>query len=281
MNTMVNIEPMSDHTYQLFQKLIYEKTGIHMRDCKQILVANRLRKRLLCLGLSSYEAYYRYLRERPDAAEELQQFIDAVSTNETCFFREEGQFEVLSVRILPGYLQRAAPLKIWCAGCSTGEEAYTLAIVLREAAGGSWPAPLEIVATDINRQVIERARRGVYREYSLRFVPPALRKRHFRAAPGPELEVREELRENIRFMVHNLLADEPPGAAFDLIFCRNVMIYFDKPTQKRLVDEMFAGVLRPDGYLFIGHSESLTGTSERFRYVREYRMPIYRKGSGS
>jgi len=276
MNALSGIEPLSEATYQLFRKLIYEKTSIHMRDCKQILVANRLRRRLLSLGLSSYEEYYRYLTERTGAGEELQRFIDAVSTNETYFFREDAQFRVLVSSILPGYLRRQAPLKIWCAGCSTGEEAYTLHIVLREAAGGDWPASLEIAATDISREVVERARRGLYREHSLRFVPEALRRKYFRPAGPQEYEVAEELRAPIRFGVQNLLQGAPPGSGFDLIFCRNVMIYFDKPTQKRLVDETFARTLRPDGYLFIGHSESLTGASERFRYVREYRMPIYR-----
>ncbi len=281
MNVLSGVEPLSEETYQLFRKLIYDKTSIHMRDCKQILVANRLRRRLLSLGLTSYEEYYRYLTGCGGSGEELQHFIDAVSTNETYFYREDGQFRVLVSAILPGYLQRRAALKIWCAGCSTGEEAYTLHIVLREAAGGDWPAALEIAATDINRGVVERARRGVYREHSLRFVPEALRRKYFRLLGGQEYEVVEELRRPIRFGVQNLLQNEPPGSGFDLIFCRNVMIYFDKPTQKKLVDDTFARVLRPDGYLFIGHSESLTGASDRFRYAREYRMPIYRPLGGS
>ena len=278
--------PLSSETFERLRRLIHEKSGIWMRDGKQILVANRLRRRLAALGLVGYDEYLELL-ERPDrhpgAAAEMACFIDAVSTNETYFYRESGHLRALETVVLPGLLPRGRPVRIWSAGSSTGEEVYTLRIACDEAAsrhGGS----VEITGTDINTAVIAAAREGVYRERSVRQVPPDVLRRCFTTEGDGAWRVRSELRERVAFRVHNLFADPlPAGAPFDVIFCRNVMIYFDKPTQKRLVDGVFASAIGPDGWLFIGHAESLTGTSERFAYhpvslagFPPCRVPAYR-----
>jgi chemotaxis protein methyltransferase CheR len=271
---------LSDQTFNDFRALIFEKTGIRMRDGKQILISNRLRRRLVALHLSSYEEYYCLLTSGRAGPEELHNFIDAVSTNETYFYREGNHFIALGKIILPEILKCKSCLSIWSAGCSTGEEAYTLRIVVDEALnaiGGHSLPTATIVGTDISTAVIARAREGVYNERALRFVPQAALPRYFTDAQDGWRQVREQIRARVDFRVHNLFKDPPPGGPFDIIFCRNVMIYFDKPTQSKLVDEIFANALDPDGYLFVGHSESLSGFSCNFRYFPALKAPIYRK----
>ncbi len=276
LNLLSKIQPLSRETFELFRTLILEKTSINMREGKLILVSNRLRKRLLALNLTSYEEYYRFLTECPEGEGELQRFIDAVSTNETYFYREFNHLLVMRDQILPQLLPRTGRLRIWSAGCSTGEEPYTIKIALQQFLPSSWKGSLEITATDINQEVVRRAQEGIYQGRSLRLVPQAVLAGCFRALGDGSYMVDDAVREGIRFRVHNLLAEEPPGRDFHFIFCRNVMIYFNKTTQKRLVDGCFARALHPEGYLFIGHSESLSGTSERFLYLRGWKAPVYR-----
>jgi chemotaxis protein methyltransferase CheR len=285
----MNIQPpapiadLSDQTCALFRHLIHRETGIFMKDGKRILISNRLRRRLRELGLASYEEYYRLLVEGaerpgvpPGVGGELARFIDAVSTNETYFYRGENHFQALREVVLPELCAGRSRIRVWSAGCSTGEEPYTIAMIVLEN-GCGWMGDLEILATDISTAVIARAREGLYRGRTLRFVPPPILARYFRRVSAEEYLVDEPVRRRVTFRVHNLLKDEPPDADFDLIFCRNVMIYFDRLTQKMLVDETFARALAADGYLFIGHSESLLGKSERFRYAGILKSPIYRK----
>jgi len=271
------IEPLSERTFHRFRALIYAKTNINMRESKHILVSNRLRKRILALKLSGYDEYYRYLTESENREQELPHFISAVSTNETYFFREMNHFTALKDSILPELFASKRRIRIWSAGCSSGEEPYNLRILLEEGKGALWEGEAEIVATDISAEAIDRARKGVYRERSLRFVPEQILKRYFVHHGGGTFRVSERLRKGVDFRVHNLLKEQPPEKHFELIFCRNVMIYFDKATQKRLVDEHFAAVLDCRGYLCIGHSESLAGTSSKFRYLRGLKVPVYQK----
>jgi chemotaxis protein methyltransferase CheR len=271
------IEPLSQVTFDRFRKLIYEKTSINMREGKHVLVSNRLRRRIVALKLAGYDEYYEYITRGPGRETEIQNFIDAVSTNETYFYRETAHFAALTGSVLPELFARRKRLRLWSAGCSTGEEPYTLRLVLDETLGAAASAAIEIVATDINEEVVEGARRGIYRERSVRFVPPAMLKRWFDQLADGSFQVKPELSKSIDFRVHALLKQPPPERNFDIIFCRNVMIYFDKPTQAHLVDDYFGSVLAPDGYLFIGHSESLTGTSHRFRFMRGLKAPIYQK----
>jgi chemotaxis protein methyltransferase CheR len=272
---IVQLQPLSEATFNAFRKLIYEKTNINMRESKHILVANRLRRRVLAMNLGGYEEYYRYLTEGPDREEELANFIDAVSTNETYFYRESNHLDALRETILPRLFASRKRLRIWSAGCSTGEEPYTLRILLEEGRGRLWDGEAEIVATDISHEVIHKAQQGVYGQRSLRLVPPEILQRYFTPAGEGSYQLRQALRRTVEFRVHNLLQDPPPLRSADIIFCRNVMIYFDKATQRRLADECFAPVLDSKGYLCIGHSESLSGCSERFHYQRGLKAPVY------
>jgi chemotaxis protein methyltransferase CheR len=266
---------LAQDTFDKFRMLIYEKTGIHMREGKQILVANRLRKRLVQLKLGSYEEYYSLLTGRCAAAETAH-FIDAISTNETYFFREGNHFAALSAMILPELFRAQGRVKIWSAGCSTGEEAYTLRIVADQAARAAGVREPEIIGTDISTTVIGSAREGIYRDRALRLVPPDLLKAYF-VSVDDGFQVRADARARVEFRVQNLFTDPPPWESVNIIFCRNVMIYFDKPTQSKLVDEIFAQVIHPDGYLFIGHSESLSGFTRCFTYASSLKAPIYRR----
>jgi chemotaxis protein methyltransferase CheR len=268
---------LAQETFDKFRALIYEKTGIHMREGKQILVANRLRRRLVQLNLSNYEDYYNLLTSGRCAAAEMAQFIDAVSTNETYFFREGNHFTALRVTILPQLFRARSRVRIWSAGCSSGEEVYTLRIVADQAARAAGARAPEIIGTDISTTVIARAREGIYGERALRLVPPELLKSYFLPVDNGAYQVSAHAREGVDFRVHNLFTDSPPWDGVDIIFCRNVMIYFDKPTQTRLVDEIFARAIAPDGYLFIGHSESLSGFTKRFIYASSFKAPIYMK----
>jgi len=269
------LEPLSTDTFNRFRKLIYEKTSINMREGKLILVSNRLRKRVLALGLKGYDEYFRYLTERREGEDELVNFIDAVSTNETYFYREANHLAALKETILPKLFAEKKRLCIWSAGCSTGEEPYTLRIVVDEGRGSLWEGDADIIATDISSEVIRRAREGVYGARSVRAVPPSVLARSFTRLEDGSYRILDGLRDRVAFRVHNLLRDAPPARNIDLIFCRNVMIYFDKATQRRLTDEYFARALDPLGYLCIGHSESLSGTSERFRFLRGLKAPVY------
>jgi chemotaxis protein methyltransferase CheR len=273
----LGIPTLAEDTFDKFRALIYEKTGIHMREGKQILVSNRLRKRLVQLKLASYEEYHELLTSGAGAREEMPHFIDAVSTNETYFFREGNHFTALERLVLPELFRAGGRVRIWSAGCSTGEEVYTLRIVADQAAKACGAREVEIVGTDISTTVIAKARAGIYGERALRLVPAELLKQYFSPTTEGAYQVREEARARVEFKVHNLFTDSPPGERINVIFCRNVMIYFDKATQVKLVDGIFARAIAPDGYLFIGHSESLSGFSKSFLYASLLKAPIYRR----
>lgn len=269
------IEPLTAETFGKIRKLIYEQSNIYMREGKQILVSNRLRKRVLALNLGGYEEYYRYLTEDSDGPAELQHFVDALSTNETYFYRETNHLTVMQQVILPRLFARKRRVVVWSAGCSSGEEPYTLQIIYEEGRGERWNGDLQIVATDVNSEVVARAREGRYGNRSTRFVPASVLTKYFESDGTGNHRVVEQLRSAVDFRVHNLLKDTPPIRKADVIFCRNVMIYFDKETQHRLTDHYFAFVLDRAGYLCIGHAESLSGTSECFRLLRGLKAPVY------
>jgi len=279
----VSSPELSDETFALFQQLILREMGIRMRGSKKLLVANRLRRRLAALKLPSYEHYYRYLTRSEQAEEEIPNFVGAISTNETYFYRGENQFAALREEVLPRLIKSPARrqgtkrLSIWSAGSSSGEEPYTIYMVAEEALQAlHWAGELAIVATDINREMIAVARQGEYSGRSFRTMPARYLQAYFDDLGGGRFRVQERVKSHVQFQVHNLMRDDSPGRHFDLIFCRNVLIYFDRPTQTRLVDEKFAPALAPDGYLFVGNSESLLGGSRRFKYAQLYRCPIYR-----
>ena len=241
--------------------------GINLQRGKEGLVRARLARRLRALGLDSYGAYLEQV-ERDGTRAELKEMIDALTTNKTSFFRESQHFTFLRERVLPDCLAAGQAPRVWSAGCSTGEEPYTLGIVVHEAMPATVAAASRILATDISARVLDRARAAQYPADIVAELPRDLLRRHFVPASGGESwQVAEPVRRLVRFARLNLMGEWPMRGPFDAIFCRNVMIYFDKATQGRLV-ERFGSLLAPGGYLFVGHSESLTGLAHGFRYVQ-------------
>jgi len=246
------------------RRLVHQRTGIHLTPEKDVLVTSRLMKRLRALGLSSFKEYLSLI-ERDRAGGEIASMIDALTTNKTSFFRESRHFDCLRALVLPSLRQRKR-IRIWSAGCSTGEEPLSLAMVLREGIPDVDRRDLRILATDISRQVLERARQGIYDVAQLQAVPALLRERYFTCMPSRLYRAQDSVLRLVSWARLNLVDDWPMQGPFDVIFCRNVMIYFDRPTQERLV-ERFARMLRPGGYLFVGLSESSSAASGGLDYV--------------
>ncbi len=250
----------SARNFERARRLIHDLAGISMSELKQDLVYGRLVKRLRSKGLNSFDEYLDLVEHNRDREQEA--FINALTTNLTSFFREPHHFPILiehaRARTAPG------PYRVWCSACSTGEEAYSIAIALLEAFPG--PRSFEVLASDIDTQVLQSARLGVYSEAKLRGLSAERLRRFFQPASEPgAMQVRPELASRIDFRRVNLLErDWRLGPAFDAVFCRNVMIYFDKSTQRKLV-ERFHPVLRADGLLICGHSESLQAHADLFR----------------
>lgn len=256
--------PFTQADFRRIQSLIYKRVGISLADGKQNMVYARLASRLRETGLPSFRAYIDSLAD--DDAPEWVEFANALTTNLTSFFRENHHFPILAKHLASRCQERGEPLTIWCSAASTGEEPYTIAMTAIEALGRD-AANVRILATDINTEVLEHARAGVYRLDQLSAVSPERQRRFFLRGRGRHegyVRVRDELRERITFQQLNLIADGwPMKRRFDVIFCRNVMIYFDKPTQRRLL-ERFAPLLRQDGLLFAGHSESFSHAADLF-----------------
>jgi len=243
--------------------LLYRIAGIKLVPGKEGLVQARLARRLHALDLDHFGAYFD-LVERDGSQAELTQMVDLLTTNKTSFFREAYHFDFLRDRVLPGLAGR--PARIWSAGCSTGEEPYSLGMLCRDTLGAR--ADVRILATDISTRVLATAKAATYPAESLGDVPDDVRRRHFApAADGRGVRVADAVREMVSFARLNLMGDWPMRGPFDAILCRNVMIYFDKPTQERLVNRFYE-LLPPGGHLFVGHSESLTSLDHGFAYVQ-------------
>ena len=243
--------------------ILYDVAGIKLSEGKEGLVVSRLGKRMREVGIASFRSYITRVREDPH---ELREMIDRLTTNKTSFFRESAHFDFLRTRALPAWGDRE--VAIWSAGCSSGEEPYTLATVLFDHAQGG-DAHGRILATDLSHRVLVKAKEGAYNAESVRDIPPQTLQRHFervRDGAGDRWVAREHLRSVIRFGKLNLMGEWPMKGPFDAIFCRNVMIYFDRETQERLV-QRFSRLLAPDGYLFVGHSETLHSMQHDLRYV--------------
>ncbi len=253
--------------FEKISRLVYQSSGIHLTPCKRELVRARLSKRLRVLGLKSFDAYMEFLK-RDDPAGEQVAMIEAMTTNKTNFLREPQHFDYLCTKIVPEVRNRK--LRIWSAGCSSGEEPYSLAIRLGETIRDMPLWDIRILATDLSTRVLTLARRGIYDKNCLQDVPPLLISKYFACVetnPVRRYQIVEPLRRQVRFARLNLIGPWPMKGPFDVIFCRNVMIYFDKLTQEQLMNR-FWNLLRPGGHLFIGHSESLAGSHHAFRYVQ-------------
>lgn len=243
------------------------RVGISLGPHKRNLVYGRLARRLRALGLNSFQEYCEMLKG-PEAEEELAMLVNAITTNMTAFFREPHHFEhlhgVLTARQRARQTAAKERLRIWSAGCSSGEEAYSIAMTLLSAFQdrlASWDA--RILATDIDTGVLATAEAGIYPEDRLASIPPAQRQRHSEPHAGGTASMSHAVRSLIAFKPLNLLEDWPMRGPFDAIFCRNVVIYFDKATQRRLFDRL-ADILVPGGWLYVGHSETLFRVSDRF-----------------
>ena len=279
MNAMASAEfEFSDQDFQRIRRIINEVAGISLADGKRELVYSRLSRRLRQLGLRRFDEYCRLLEPGGDS-EELGEFVNALTTNLTAFFREPHHFEFLAEELLPALTRERAfgnrRLRVWSAGCSTGEEPYSIAMVLRELLPAvGWD--VKILATDLDSNVLATAERGVYEWERVKGLSEARLRRWFlrgRGAQEGRVQVAPALREMIAFRRLNLMEEWPMRGFFDVVFCRNVVIYFDKPTQRELF-ERFADILVDRGHLFVGHSESLFKVTERFTPLGK---TIYRK----
>lgn len=262
--------------FDFIRRIVMEKTGIALAEHKRELVYGRLAKRVRALELDSFAGYCAYVESHD---EELHELVNAITTNLTSFFRESYHFDHLRDVVVPELLRSNAErrrIRVWSAGCSTGEEPYTIAMILRDTVPFASGWDVKILATDIDTNVLEKGRTGIYAEERAKDIPAAYRRRFVARGVGANagrIRMREELRSLITFRRLNLMDAWPMSGPFDVIFCRNVVIYFDKPTQKMLFDR-YADLMRPDGHLFVGHSETLFKVSTRFSLVGR---TIYRR----
>jgi chemotaxis protein methyltransferase CheR len=257
--------PLSDKEFSRLKEFIYRECGIKITEAKRTMVEARLQKRLRGLGLTSFSRYCDYLFGPRGMEEELVHLINVITTNKTDFFREPAHFHYLVREALPKVLRQSSgerTITVWSAGCSSGEEPYTLAMVLKEFVAERRGIDFLILATDISTNVLEKAKLAVYNEERIGPIPDELRKKYLlksKDAANRVYRVTPELRERIRFRRLNFMdGDFGFRETMDVIFCRNVIIYFDKQTQERLLNR-FCGYLSSDGYLFMGHSETLLG----------------------
>jgi len=254
---------MSERDFKDIAAMLYADAGIYLPESKATLVYSRLVKRLRALNLESFHDYCE-LVGAPDGAGERLEMLSALTTNVTRFFREPHHFEHLKTRLLPALLEtarRGGRARLWSAACSTGQEPYSIALTILSLDPGAAALDIKILATDIDPRVVAEGRRGTYAESLLADVPPPLRKRYFTPTGGGErreMTAGDELRALIAFRTLNLNADWPMAGKFSAIFCRNVVIYFDEPTQQKVWSK-FASKLEPGGWLYIGHSERVTG----------------------
>jgi chemotaxis protein methyltransferase CheR len=276
-------KPMTQAEFGRFSEFIGAQCGIKMPPSKKIMLEARLQKRLRVLGIPTFGDYFTYIHGE-GGGEELVHMLDAVTTNKTDFFREPAHFDILAQTILPEFLQeqeqeasRDRPFCVWSAGCSTGEEPYTLAMVLTDFAEQHPAFRFSILATDISTRVLDRAREAIYDGERVATVSPSMKQKYLlrsRDRSKNVVRMTPAVRAAVQFRRLNLMEESFSFTdPLDAIFCRNVIIYFDRPTQERLIDR-YCRVLRPNGYLFLGHSESIHGFSLPLRRVVS---TVYRK----
>jgi len=271
---------LSDELFVQLRDMIYSKSGMFFNEGKKYLLERRVKDRLKELGLEKFEDYYYLLRYSPDGEEEFRALLDEITINETSFYRNAPQMEVFQRYLLPEVLKvkKVKQLKLWSAGCSTGEEPYTLAILILEVLGaGISEWSVDILAVDISQSALKKARKGEYGHYTLRNMPLHLVQKYF-LKDGPTYKVREEVKKLVRFEAMNLLDRSQTNKirGMDFVFCRNVLIYFDTEARRRVVASFYES-LNPGGYLFIGHSESLHDISRSFDLVHFPKVIVYKK----
>lgn len=266
---------ISDTEFRQLRDAIRERFGIFYDDSKQFLLQSRLQTRLVKRSVADFGAYYRFLTTHPDRQAEWDELASVLSNNETYFFRERAQLDVLSREVVDDAIRSGGGLRVWSSACSTGEEPFSLAMTLLETRRVA-PSQIRISASDISPRALAKCATAFYRELSFRATPPELIQRYFRPFEGGFM-IADEIKRMVEFSRMNLLDRQAVAAAgpFDAIFCRNVLIYFDKPTQKRVV-EAFARALRPRGYLFLGHAESIIRLTDLYEPVVTPKAIYYR-----
>ena len=279
--------PMSDEEFRLLRDHIYSYSGLYFSSDAQYLLEKRLGRRLQEQQFKSFREYYQFLKFNRKRDQELEEIMDILTTNETYFFRESYQLQAFSDEILPELIKKARTsavqrprLRIWSAGCSTGEEPYTIAMLLLEQAElAHWQ--IEVVGTDISQRVLQQARRGVYAQASFRMTDEYYLRKYFTRQDDGQ-RINDQVRQLVSIS-HLNLQDQARMAmlgAFDIIFCRNVLIYFDIAAKKRVV-EAFYNSLRPEGYLLLGHSESLMNVTTLYTLRHFKNDMVYQKPAAS
>lgn len=270
---------LSDREFRLIRELVYNKFGINLTEQKKSLVVGRLQKVLREKNFSSFSQYYSYITS-DRTGEAMITLINRISTNHTFFYRENDHFDYFVRTVLPQIKAqltgKSKKLRIWCAGCSSGEEPYTISMLVNEFLGAdmnSWD--IGILATDLSERVLTIAKAGIYAEENVSRLPAIYRSKYFKRIADDRWSVSDRIKKNILYKGFNLMRTQLPFKnKFHVIFCRNVMIYFDNPTREALVEKFFRH-LAHGGYLFIGHAESLTGISYNLKYIKP---SIYKRG---
>jgi chemotaxis protein methyltransferase CheR len=276
---------LSEEEFRLLRDFIHEKFGLFFDEGQRNTLRSRLASRLSSLDLMSFEDYYHYLRFGPQRNEELTRMASHLTNNETYFFREQPQLQVFQDHVLRSIKERKAKtnerkLRVLSAGCSTGEEIHSLAMLIYDSGQFFWNWEVELFALDVDEAALEKARRGLYFHNSFRGLAPAIRERHF-FKEGPGERVKEPLRRMIQFRRGNLMDAQSFESYYplDAIFCRNVLIYFSDTAIRRVV-EHFWSALVPEGYLLLGHAESLSRITDMFTPIRFPGAMIYQKPAG-
>jgi len=277
---------LSEEEFRLLRDFIHENFGLFFDDGQRSSLRSRLAGRLASLDLLSFEDYYHYLRFGPQKAQELQSMVSHLTNNETYFFREQPQLQVFSEHVLRGLRDRKTAvgerqLRILSAGCSTGEEAYTLAMIVHDSGHFFWNWDVKVVGMDVDAVALEKARRALYFHNSFRAMSPALRERHL-VPEGGGGQIKDSIRRLVSLQQGNILdaASYQSLKGMDVVFCRNVLIYFSD-TGIRKVIQHFYDALVPGGHLFLGHAESLSRITDLFTPVRFPGAMIYRKPGGA
>ncbi|MDJ0763394.1 MAG: protein-glutamate O-methyltransferase CheR [Myxococcota bacterium] len=270
---------MSLERFRLIRDMVNTRYGIFFADDSRFLMENRLTERLLQLGLDSFDDYHHYLKYHPDGPSEMEIAVDLLTTHETYFFREDYQLRAFANDILPELHRRLASrrrMMIWSAGCSSGEEAYTIAmLVLESGRFRGWD--VRIFGSDVSRRMLSRARKGIFQQASFRTTSEEMRGRYFSQVEGG-IRINEEVRTLCHFGQLNLLDEDRVVflGCVDVIFCRNVLIYFDKKSKMKAIS-LFYDRLNPNGYLLLGHTESLINLSTAFELVHLSEDLVYRR----
>ena len=277
---------MSEEEFRLLRDLIHERFGLFFDDNQRASLRARLQGRLASRGLRSFEDYFHELRFAPDRADELVSMVTHLTNNETYFYREGPQLNVFADHVLRQTKERKSrsndrTLRLLSAGCSTGEEAYTLAMIVFDSGQFFWNWDVEVVGLDVDLAALEKARRGVYQHNSFRALPADVKARHFVPAGAGSFQVKEPIRRMVTWRRGNLVEPESfEGLApLDVIFCRNVLIYFSDAMILRVV-RILRNVLAPGGYLCLGHAESLSRITDLFLPVRFQGAMVYQAASG-